>query len=239
MDFKGYVKTADGKRCDPFTITDAYSRYVIRCQTVSRMDLAQVRSICDAAMREYGMPARIRTDNGAPFAGTGLLGLSKLALGWMKLGIVHERIQPGKPQQNGRHERMHRTLKEDTMNPPAASLRIQQSRFDRFRQVFNHERPHEGLNNQTPASLYHPSSVRLPRSVPEFIYPKGFLLRRVNNSGDISWHKDRVFISEVFRFEELGFEQVRDAFYKVFFRAIEIGEFDVEALRFRPVRRPE
>jgi transposase InsO family protein len=113
------------------------------------MDLAHVRAICEAAKREYGMPARIRTDNGAPFAGTGLLGLSKLALGWMKLGIVHERIQPGQPQQNGRHERMHRTLKEDTMNPPAASLRSQQIRFDRFRQVFNHERPHEGLNNQT------------------------------------------------------------------------------------------
>jgi hypothetical protein len=112
---------------------------------LSRMDLAQVRAICEAAMREYRMPARIRTDNGAPFSGTGILGLSKLGLGWMKLGIVHERIQPGRPQQDGRHERMHRTLKEDTMKPPAASLRSQQSQFDRFRQVFNHERPHEGL----------------------------------------------------------------------------------------------
>jgi len=120
--------TGDGKRCDPFTITDAHSRYLIRCQIVSRMDLSQVRAICEAAMREYGMPARIRTDNGAPFAGTGLLGLSKLSLGWMKLGIVHERIQADRPQQNGRHERMHRTLKEDTTKPPAASLRAQQSR---------------------------------------------------------------------------------------------------------------
>ena len=99
---------------------------------------------------------------------------------------------------------MHRTLKEDTTRPPAASLRAQQSRFDNFRYVFNNERPHEGLNNQTPASLYYPSSVRLPRNTPEFTYPKGLLLRRVNNSGDISWHKNRVFISEVFRFEELG-----------------------------------
>jgi transposase InsO family protein len=107
MDFKGYFVTGDGKRCDPFTITDAYSRYLIRCQIVSRMDLSQVRAICEAAMREHGVPARIRTDNGAPFAGTGLLGLSKLSLGWMKLGIVHERIQAGRPQQNGRHERMH------------------------------------------------------------------------------------------------------------------------------------
>jgi Integrase core domain len=102
----------------------------------------------------------------------------------VKLGIVHERIQAGRPQQNGRHERMHRTLKEDTTKPPAASLRAQQSRFDNFRYVFNNERPHEGLNNQVPASLYHPSSVRLPCKLPEFTYPKGLLLRRVNNSGD-------------------------------------------------------
>ena len=119
MDFKGYFLTGDGYRCDPFTITDAHSRFLIRCQAVARMDLAQVSAVCDAAMREYGVPERIRTDNGAPFAGVGLLGLSKLSLGWMKLGIVHERIQPGRPQQNGRHERMHRTLKEDTAKPPA------------------------------------------------------------------------------------------------------------------------
>ncbi|MGA9244300.1 MAG: DDE-type integrase/transposase/recombinase [Silvibacterium sp.] len=100
MDFKGYFATGDGSRCDPFTITDAHSRYLIRCQIVSRMDLSQVRAVCEAAMREYGMPSRIRTDNGAPFAGTGLLGLSKLSLGWMKMGIIHERIQPGRPQQN-------------------------------------------------------------------------------------------------------------------------------------------
>ena len=143
------------------------------------MDLSQVRAICEAAMREYGMPARIRTDNGAPFAGTGLLGLSKLSLGWMKLGIVHERIQAGRPQQNGRHERMHRTLKEDTTKPPAASLRAQQSRFDNFRYVFNNERPHEGLNNQVPASLYIPSAIRLPRKLPEFTYPKEPLRRCV------------------------------------------------------------
>jgi transposase InsO family protein len=99
------------------------------------MDFSQVRAICDAAMREYGMPARIRTDNGAPFAGTGLLGLSKLSLGWMKMGIAHERIPPGRPQQNGRHERMHRTLKEDTTKPPALTLRLQQKKFDRFRHL--------------------------------------------------------------------------------------------------------
>ena len=132
---------------------------------------------------------------------------------------------------------MHRTLKEDVLNPPAATLRAQQSRFDRFRYVFNYERPHEGLNNQTPASLYHPSSVRLPRYVPGFAYPNGLLLRRVNNTGDISWHKNRIFISEVFRFEELGFELVTPGFYRVFFRDMEIGELNAEELRFRAVRR--
>src|ERR1700760_2614459 len=109
------------------------------------MDLSQVRAICEAAMREFGVPARIRTDNGAPFAGTGLLGLSKLSLSWIKMGIVHERIQPGRPQQNGRHERMRRTSKEDTTNPVALTLRLQ-PRKTRFRQMFNHELPHEGLN---------------------------------------------------------------------------------------------
>ncbi len=217
MDFKGYFVTGDGRRCDPFTITDAYSRYLIRCQIVSRIDLSQVPAICEAAMREYGMPARIRTDNGGPFAGTGLMGLSKLALGWMKLGIIHERIQAGRPQQNGRHERMHRTLKEDTTKPPASSLRAQQSRFDNFRYVFNNERPHEGLRNAVPASLYHPSSVRLPRKLPEFTYPKALLLGIVNNSGDISWHKTRIFISEVFRFEELALELTTPGFYRVYF----------------------
>jgi transposase InsO family protein len=236
MDFKGCFMTGDGTRCDPFTITDAHSRYLIRCQVVSRMDLSQVRAICEAAMREYGLPSRIRTDNGAPFAGAGLLGLSKLFLGWMKMGIVHERIQPGRPQQNARHERMHRTLKADTANPPAATLRLQQKRFDQFRHVFNHERPHEGLDNETPGSLYQPSTKMFPRTIPEYVYPNGFVTRRVNNSGDISWHKDRVFISEVFRFEEVGLEEVEDRIYKVFFRQVEIGEFDAEALRFRPIQ---
>ncbi len=183
------------------------------------------------------MPAGIRTDNGAPFAGTGLMGLSKLALGWMKLGIVHERIQADRPQQNGRHERMHRTLKEDTTKPPASSLPAQQSRFDNFRYVFNNERPQEGLKNAVPASLNHPSSVRLPRKLPEFTYPKGLLLRKVNNSGDISWLKTRIFISEVFRFEELALELTTPGFYRVYFRDLEVGELNADELRFRAARR--
>ncbi|WP_263377420.1 integrase core domain-containing protein [Granulicella paludicola] len=173
MDFKGYFTTGDGKRCDPFTITDAYSRYLIRCQIVSQMDPSQFRAICEAAMREYGMSARIRTDHGAPFAGTGLLGLSKLSLGWMKLGIVHERIQAGRPQQNGRHERMHRTLKEDATQPPAAPLRAQQSRFDSFRYVFNNERPHVGLNKPNGSKPLHPQLRPTTTQVAGVYVPEG------------------------------------------------------------------
>src|SRR5271170_563150 len=234
MDFKGYFSTGDGTRCDPFTITDAHSRYLIRCQTVSRMDFDQVRAVCEAAMREYGMPLRIRTDNGAPFAGVGLLGLSKLSLGWMKLGIVHERIQPGCPQQNGRHERMHRTLKEDTAKPPAGTVTAQQKKFDRFRLVFNHERPHEALANETPGSIYVPSTRLLPSRIASFQYPRSFQTRRVNNSGDISWHKGRVFVSEVFRNEEIGLEQMDEDVHRVFFCNTELGEFNSSEMRFRP-----
>ena len=236
MDFKGYFSTGDGTRCDPFTITDAYSRYLIRCQTVSRLDHSEALSVCESAMREYGLPIRIRTDNGTPFAGKGLLGLSKLSLNWMKMGILHERIQPGRPQQNGRHERMHRTLKEDTTKPPALTLRLQQKKFDRFRQIFNHERPHEGIDNKTPASLYQRSTTVFPRALVPFAYPRGFQTRRVNTSGDISWHKDRIFVSQVFSFEELGFEEMEEDIFRVYFRDVELGELDVTELRFRPVR---
>src|SRR5271156_1896596 len=238
MDFKGYFATGDGSRCDPFTITDAHSRYLIRCQIVSRMDFDQVRAVCEAAMREYGMPLRIRTDNGAPFAGVGLLGLSKLSLGWMKLGIVHERIQPGRPQQNGRHERMHRTLKEDTAKPPARTVTAQQKKFDRFRLVFNHERPHEALANETPGSIYVPSTRLLPSRIASFQYPRSFQTRRGNNSGDISWHKGRVFVSEVFRNEEIGLEQMDEDVHRVCFCNTELGEFNSSDMRFRPALRP-
>jgi transposase InsO family protein len=154
MDFKGFFRCGNRERCDPFTITDGYSRYIIRCQAVPSPRREHVDAVCDAAMREYGVPERIRTDNGPPFATTTVLGLSRLSAKWRRLGIVHERIEPGEPQQNGRHERMHRTLKEETAKPPAPTLREQQDRFDEFRRCFNERRPHEALKFATPASLY-------------------------------------------------------------------------------------
>src|SRR6267143_5548342 len=150
-DFKGWVRTGDGERIDPLTISDGYSRYLLRCQAVEKTDTVRAKAIFEAAFREYGMPAAIRTDKGAPFASSAVGGLSRLAVWWMKLGIVPERIQAGHPEQNGRHKRMHRTLKQETAQPPAGNRREQQRAMERFRQEYNQVRPHEALGMQTPA----------------------------------------------------------------------------------------
>jgi len=147
-DFKGWFRTGDGERIDPLTISDAYSRYLLRCQAVEKTDTERVQAIFEAAFREYGMPEAIRTDNGPPFASHAVAGLSRLAVWWIKLGIVPERIAAGHPEQNGRHERMHRTLKQEAAQPPAANRRQQQQELHRFRQEYNQVRPHEALGMQ-------------------------------------------------------------------------------------------
>src|SRR6266853_1837916 len=164
-DFKGWFRTGDGERIDPLTISDAYSRYLLRAQSVEKTDTARVQAIFEAAFREYGMPAAIRTDNGAPFATRALAGLSRLAVWWIKLGIVPERIEAGHPEQNGRHERMHRTLKQEVAQPPAANRRKQQRALDRFRQEYNEVRPHEALGMRTPAEVYELSARKFPEHV--------------------------------------------------------------------------
>lgn len=164
-DFKGWFQTQDGERVDPLTISDAYSRYLLRCQSVKTTRSEQVGGVFEAAFRECGLPQAIRTDNGVPFASRAIAGLSRLAVWWMKLGIVPERIAAGHPEQNGRHERMHRTLKQETASPPAANWRAQQRAFDRFRREYNEERPHEALDMQTPAAVYTPSQRAYPPRV--------------------------------------------------------------------------
>ena len=152
-DYKGWFRTGDGTRIDPLTITDAYSRYLFRCQAVKAADYAHSKPVFEAAFREYGLPEKLRTDNGAPFGSNGESGLTGLSVWWIKLGIVPEHIEPGKPQQNGRHERMHRTLKQETAKPPARSRRAQQERFDQFRREYNEQRPHQALGHKTPATI--------------------------------------------------------------------------------------
>src|SRR5712692_9223500 len=158
IDFKGWFRTGDGARCDPLTITDAFSRYLLCAQLMARPDYANCRSAMERAFREYGLPRAIRSDNGAPFASVGVGGLSRLSVWWIKLGIMPERIEPGQPLQNGRHERMHRTLKAECANPPAATAAAQQRRFDQFRAELNQQRPHEALGQPPPAQHYAPSA---------------------------------------------------------------------------------
>ena len=225
-DFKGWFRTGDGERIDPLTITDAHSRYLLRCQAVEKTDTARVQAIFEAAFREYGMPVAIRTDNGAPFASRAVAGLSRLAVWWMKLGIVPERIEAGHPEQNGRHERMHRTLKQEVTRPVAANRREQQRMMDKFREEYNQVRPHEALEMQTPAAIYAASPRRFPRRLPEPEYPDTMLVRTVQHKGDFRWKKHEVFVSEVLWGERIGLLPVDEHCYTVYFAQFPIARFD-------------
>jgi transposase InsO family protein len=185
-DFKGCFPVA-GERCHPLTISDGYSRYLLRCQGLRRPLTGYAKQVFASAFREYGLPDAIRTDNGAPFSTLAPAGLSRLAVWWLRLGIRPERIQPGRPDQNGRHERMHSTLKAETAKPPRSSFRAQQGAFDRFRSEYNEERPHEALGQQTPATLYRPSPRLYPRELPELAYPAHFETRMAYPNGVISF----------------------------------------------------
>ena len=225
-DFKGWGRTQDGERIDPLTISDACSRYLLRCQAVEKTDTPRVQAIFEAAFREYGLPDAIRTDNGAPFASCAIAGLSQLALWWMKLGIVPERIQPAHPEQNGRHERMHLTLQQETMSPMAANRRAQQRRFDEFRSEYNEQRPHQALDMRTPASCYTSSPRSFPARVLPPEYGTAMLARRVNPRGQFSWKHDSVFVSKTLAGEWIGLEPMDDRWYTVYFAEFALARFD-------------
>jgi transposase InsO family protein len=225
-DFKGWFRTGDGTRIDPLTITDAYSRYLLRCQAVAKTDTERVRAVFEAAFREYGLPQAIRSDNGPPFASTAIAGLSRLAVWWIKLGIRVERIEPGKPQQNGRHERMHRALKEEAATPPAESRRAQQLVLDRFRQDYNEVRPHEALGMQTPARVYVPSEREFPRQVPEPEYPETMKVCPIKSHGHFRWKQHDVFLSDVLWGERVGLLPVDERWYTIYFAHLPLARFD-------------
>ncbi len=225
-DFKGWDRTQNGERIDPLTITDACTRYLLRCQAVEKMGTARVQAIFEAAFREYGLPEAIRTDNGAPFAWLAIAGLSRLALWWMKLDIVPERIQPAHPEQNGRHERMHLTLQQETMTPMAANRRARQRRFDQFRSEYNQQRPHEALHMRTPAHCYTASPRPYPARLPEPEYDCSMTVRRVFAGGQFSWQHHEVFVSETLQGERIGLEPIDDRWYTIYFAQFPLGRFD-------------
>lgn len=239
IDFKGRFRTKDATRCDPFTVTDAFSRYLLGVQIMAPTT-GPVQAQMDALFREHGVPGAIRSDNGPPFASTGAGGLTRLSVRWAKMGIRLERIWPGKPQQNGRHERMHRTLKAEACNPPAATPAEQQARFELFRQEYNHERPHEALGQRQPAKLYLPSPRPFaePPAEPDYGLDQ---VRRVRSTGEIRWSGELIFLSEALVGETVGIAERNDGHWLVRFAAVPLGLIDRRTgklARFGPGRPP-
>jgi transposase InsO family protein len=207
IDFKGWFRTGDGHRCEPLTLSDAHSRYLLRCQAVPRTDSDHVWPVLDAAFREFGLPLRLRSDNGSPFASRGAGGLSKMSVKLIKAGVTPERIAPGKPQQNGRHERMHLTLLQDVADPPARTLRAQLERLHDFQRLYNEERPHQALGQATPADCYAPSPRRFDGVLREPDYPSGHEVRRVRQNGEIKWRGRMIYVTGALTGEPIGISE--------------------------------
>jgi putative transposase len=226
MDFKGWFRTGDRKRCNPLTLQDQASRYLIRVVAVDRMDTSHVWPVLDAALREFGLPERVRSDNGAPFASTGAAGLSALSVRLVKAGVLPERIAPASPQQNGRLERLHLTLKQETASPPASSLAAQGRRFQSFLRVYNEERPHEALGLVAPASLYIPSRRRWSGRLRSPEYASGVDVRRVRTNGEIRWRNGLVYVSAALIGEPIGLEEDADGTWGVRYGPVLLGAID-------------
>ncbi len=235
-DFKGQFRLlGEQKLCYPLTITDSFSRYLLACQGFYHPTYANTRQQFEQVFQEYGLPRAIRTDNGVPFASVALGGLSSLAVWWVKLGIRPERIEPGKPEQNGRHERMHRTLKETTISPPRATLADQQRAFDRFKQEYNQERPHEAQGQKTPSVAYRPSSRQYPCKLSPISYPGDYLIRQVRIGGPIRWKGELVYVSKALVGEPLGLKQVEDQRWQVYYSFLPRGILDEGLGRIIPL----
>jgi transposase InsO family protein len=234
IDFKGSFRTGDGQRCDPLTISDSYSRFLLCCAIIAPT-IEQTKLQMERVFKEYGLPSVIRSDNGSPFASIGVGGLTALSVWWLKLGIGLERIAAGHPEQNGRHERMHRTLKQETARPPAANCQAQQQRFDRFRYHYNYERPHEALGQIPPARRYTGSARAYPGQLPEPSYGPQYSVRRVRSNGEIKWAGGRLFISEALIGEPVGVVQTASGNWLVRFINHDLGIIEQRTHKLRPV----
>jgi putative transposase len=238
-DFKGEFRMGNRRYCYPLTVADRCSRYLLGCEGKHSIAHAGARPVFERLFREDGLPKAMLSDNGVPFSSTGLAGLSRLSVWWIKLGIQPLRIQPGCPQQNGGHERMHVDVKAETTRPPAAELTAQQRLFDAFRTEFNEERPHEALGQRTPAELYEPSPRPYPQRVPEVEYPGHFEVRRVRSDGRIRWQGQFLFISEVLIGEPVGLEEVDDGIWSLHFASLQLARFDERDRSLKAQRTPE
>lgn len=237
IDFKGWFRTLDATRCDPLTVTDRASRYLLAVQAVAP-EYEAVRRVLEALFAQVGLPRAIRSDNGPPFGSAGAGGLSRLSVWWLRLGIEPRYTRPGHPQDNGRHERMHRTLKEDTSQPPARTVAEQQRRFDEFRRRFNEERPHEALGQTPPASHWQPSPRRYDGTLAPTWYDADHQVRRVRRNGEIKWRGSQVFVGQALAGELVGIAPTDRGGDIVRFCGHELGLIDPARglLRFAPPR---
>ena len=237
VDFKGQFRLGNGSLCYPLTLTDHVTRYITCCEALANVSTEQARPVFEAVFRDFGLPRAILSDNGAPFASTGLGGLSRLSVWWMKLGITCVRIMPGHPEQNGRHERMHRTLKAETTRPAAYNELQQQERFDRFITQYNTERPHEAIEMMRPAELYEPSTRPYPESIPNPEYPLHDDVVQVSQCGKIRLPgfgraQPGFFLSQSLAGERVGVREVDDALWIVSFVSTDLGRINLRTKRF-------
>jgi transposase InsO family protein len=225
IDFKGDFRMGNGRRCYPLTMADARTRFLLVCHGLDSTAHAGAQAVVECAFREYGLPKVIRTDNGGPFATKAVAGLSRLNVWWAQLGIGHDRIAPGHPEQNGSHERMHLTLKQETAFPPAADGPRQQDRFDAFRAEFDFERPHQALGMRTPGSLYTRSARELPERVPEPEYPAHCVVRRVRANGMLYFRDRSIYLSELLIGLDVALEEIADGVWSLYFYKLLLARF--------------
>lgn len=237
IDHKGWIRLRDGTRVEPLTVTDGFSRYLISVGATGSTEYAEAKPLIERAFRDHGLPEVIRSDNGSPFASTGITGLTRLSVWWIKLGVRHERIDPGHPQQNGSHERFHLTLLE-AMRPLAANRAVQARRFASFARDFNEERPHEALGQRTPASVYRRSPRSMPARLAEPDYPSGAVVRQVRSNGEIKWGGDFVHICSALAGETVAVEETEDGHWRVRFFDVPIVIIDRDTRKPRRYRQP-
>lgn len=233
-DFKGEFRTRDGRYCYPLTIADLHSRYLLACAALSSVCTKGAQPVFERLFRDVGLPAAIQSDNGVPFCSVGIHGLCALNIWWLRLGIRHVRIEPSHPEQNGAHERMHRTLKAETTRPPAFDLLAQQRKFEAFRRTYNDERPHEALAQQPPARLWQPSEREYPRSLPQPEYPGHHFVRLVGSAGTIRFRGRQLFLSRALDDEYIGLEETADGIWSVYFYNLLLGKFSERDCRLYP-----
>lgn len=234
MDFKGEFLLGNRRYCYPLTVCDARTRFLLSCTGLSSTNGVLAKEAIDRLFREHGLPKAIRTDNGSPFATQAIGGLSRLSVYWLKLGIRHDRIDPASPQQNGRHERMHRTLKAETTRPPETTFEAQQRRFDTFRYVFNQERPHEALGMDTPADHYQSSTRTMPDAVPQPEYFGHMEVRRVASNGSFKFKRHVLFLSETLYGEHIALDEIDDGIWSIYFANLLLGRLNERTFTITP-----